>query len=255
MSYSYIGTFVDVRNHKILESATLNILKSLNMHAYHCDLRDIAPTGVGKSEDYPEITKDVYYEFVSYYKKEVRNGISLWPYRRKDWNKTQNAFFLEEEIYEKCKDVLEPYAVKPTLEEYKSFDENNDDIIILYVKRVKNNNGQWYRRKDFEAAQEKITRNYIDKVVELRELKKLKNTKDWFEMSEEGRSNYYEEVNDLECAIEDDYKPELDAIEYILNVFDFLQDTGTRVFNEFGELIYEWDYDDHREIELYIEVD
>lgn len=259
MSYSYIGTFVDVKNKKRLASAELNRLKSLNLQSYRCDLKDVHPTGTAKDEDYPEITTDVYYEFVSYYDLEKLSSSNsnhgFFPYRKKDWNKTQNAYYIYEEEYEKRKDELEQYAVRPTLEEYKSFDENSDGIIIVYKKCVRNNNGQWYRREDFEKAEEKITKAYIDKTIELHELKKLKNTNDWFEMSENAKSSYFQEVSDLETAIEDDYQPEFDAIKYILNVFDFLEDTGTPIYNGFGELSYEWSYDDHREIELYIEVD
>ena len=256
MSYSYIGTFVDVKNKKRISSGVLNRLKSLNMHSYHCDLRDISPTGTAKDEDFPEITNDVYFEYIAYFKKELLDEFTLCPYRKKEWNKTQNAYFVNEDVYNKLKSKFAPYEIKISLEDYKSFDENSTDIVILYEKRVRKNNGKWYRREDFEKAEEKLAKAYIDKTIELHELKKLKNTKDWFEMSDEAKSSYFQEVSDLEDAINDDYRPEFDAIEYILNLFEYLQeDMGTPKYNEFGELSYEWNYDDGREIELYIEVD
>ena len=256
MSYSYIGTFVDVKNKKRISSGVLNRLKSLNMYRYRCDLKDIYPTGTAKDEDFPEITSYVYYEYVAYFKKEILDKFILYPYRKKEWNKTQNAYFVNEEIYNERKSEFDPYEIKISLEDYKSFDENSSDIVILYEKRVRKNNGQWYRREDFEKAEEKIAKAYIDKTIELHELKKMKNTKDWFEMSEEAKSSYFQDVSDLESAIEEDYRPEFNAIEYILSLFEYLQDDmGTPKYNEFGELSYEWSYDDKREIELYIEVD
>ena len=255
MSYTFIGTFVDVKNKRRIASAELGRLKSLNTHRYACDLKDIHPTGTAKDEDYPEITMDVHYEYISYFKKELLDKFSLNHYRKKDWNKTQNAYFVDENFYNEHKEEFAPYEIKVTLEDYKSFNENSTDIVILYEKRIRKNNGQWYRKEDFEKVEETLGKTYIDKIIELHELKKLKNTKEWFEMSEDAKNSYLSEVGYLEEAINEYHEPEYNAIEYILNIFDFLEDVGTPVYNEFGELRYEWNYDDKREIELYIEVD
>lgn len=254
MSYSYLGTFVDVENHRKIITADISRLKSLNQYSYHCDLKDIHPTGTAKDEDYPDITTDIYYEYIAYFKKDILDKFTLCPYRKKDWNKTQNAYFVNEDVYNERKSELEPYEIKLSLEDYKSFDENSSDIIILYKKVVKKNDGQWYRREDFEKVEKALKDNYLNKVLELHDLKKLRNTKEWFEMSEKAKNSYLEEVSYLESSIEEDYEPEYNAVEYILSVFDLLEDEGLPAPNEFGEVSYEWSYDDKRKIELYIEV-
>lgn len=258
MSYSYLGTFVDVKNHRKIITADISRLKSLNQYAYKCDLKDICPTGKAKDEDYPDITTDILYEFVSYYDREklFKSGIkiNIQPYRKKEWNKTKDAFYVTEEEYEKYKEAMEPYAVNPSLEELKTFDEDDKGIIILYKRYKKKNDGQWYRAADFEKVEKALKDTYQSKVLELHELKKLRNTKDWFEMSEEAKNSYLEEVSYLESAIEEEYEPEYEAVEYILSIFSFLEEEGLPVPNEFGEISYEWSYDDNREIELYIEV-
>lgn len=257
MSYSYIGTFVDVKNKKRIVSADVSVLKNINERAYSCDLRDITPTGIAKDEDYPEITKDYIYEYVGYYKTEVadKTGIPLSPYRKKEWNKTLNAFYVTEEQLEANKEAIAPFELKPSFEELKSFDESRKDIIVLYVQHIRSCNGQWYRQEDFKKVEPAFKREYEDRKETLRGLKAFRNTKDWFELSEEGKESYFEELSSAE-EMYDDAEISYNTLEYILNIFEFLkEDVGYPQVNEFKERSYLWEYEDKREIELYIEVD
>ena len=246
MSYGFLGTFVDVHNKRVLFTAELNRLKSLNLRG----------TGTAKDEDYPDITTDVYYDYVGYYKKEIlESGIIFYPYRKKEWNQTKNAYYLSEMVIGGNIGLLQAYEIRPSLDELTTFNEDNDDIIILYAKKIKKNGGQWYRYDDFSNAEEKIKEEYFKKRDELIELRKFRNTKEYFEMSEEGKNSYLSEVSYLEESVEDSEWEYL-SIEYILNVFDFIkEDVGYPKTNEFGEKSYEWYYDDKRNVELYIEVD
>ena len=255
MSYGFIGTFVDVKNKRVIATADLDRLKSLNLRSYACDLKDIMPTGTAKDEDYPDITTYVSYEYVGYYKPRIlENVLGFTPYRKKEWNTTKNAYYLPEDVIDINASLLEKYELNPTIEEIKTLDENGDNIIILYSRRVKRNNGQWYRQDDFLNVEEKITNEYFKKRDDLNDLKKFRNTKEYFEMSEDGKNSYLSEVEYLEESL-DEYKYEYEAVEYILHVFEFLMDDMANVSTDnFGEKKYEWSYDDKREIELYIEV-
>lgn len=257
MSYSYLGHFVDVKNKRVIASADVSILKSLNEHSYACDLKDITPTGSANDDDYTALTKTIYYEFISYYKASIITDfpeLNFVSYRKKDWNKTKNAYFIEENVYKENKERLSEYEVKPTIEEMTTFNEDSDDIIILYEKSIKSNDGKWYRYSDFANAEEKIKEAYFKKRDEFNELKKLRNTKDYFEMSEDGKNSYLEEIGYMEESVEE-YESEYYAIEYITSIFNFFkEDVGFAKFNEFGEIKYAWYYEDKREIELYIEV-
>ena len=256
MSYSYIGTFVDVKNKKRIITADLSRLKAINLHSYRCDLRDVSPSGTAKDEDYLDITHDVIYDYAAYYRKEVVDNVEVnfVPYRKKDWNKDFNAFFITEEEYEANKDTLATYEIQLSVKEMAEFDESREDIIILYKKKVKKNDGVWYRLADFKKAEDKIKSEYLNKRDELHNLRKLRNTKEWFEMSEEARNNYLEEVGYMEESLEE-LECEYDAITYILNIFEFLQeDMGYPDKNEFDEVNYIWQDKDNREIEVYIEV-
>lgn len=255
MSYGFLGTFVDVKNKRVLFTAELDRLKSLNMRRYACDLKDIIPHGTAKDEDYPDITTDVCYEYVGYYAPKIlENVLGFVPYRKKEWNKTKNAYYLPEDVIETNKVLLSNYEVRPTIEELTTLNEDSDDIIILYAKKVKNNGGCWYRYEDFHQAEDKIKEEYFKKRDELRDLTKLRNTKEYFEMSEEGKNSYLSEVGYLEESVEE-CELEYLAIEYILNIFDFIkEDIAFPKTNEFGEKSYVLSYEDKRDIELYIEV-
>ena len=258
MGYGFIGTFVNIKNKQVIATVNLDRLKSLNMTRYDCDFEDISPSGTAKDEDYPDITSYAYYEYVSYYKKEIFDkfpNVEFKQYRKKEWNKTANAYYVEEAVYNEKKDEFEAYAVRPSMEELlHCFNENDESIIILYKKEIRKNRGMWFKYSDFANAEEKIKKEYFDKRDELRDLKKLRNTKEWFEMSEDGKNSYLSEVNYLEEDIEE-YEWKYNAIEYIIAIFDlFKEDTAVVTKNEFEELDYQWSYDDKREIELYIEV-
>lgn len=258
MSYGFLGTFVDVKNKRILFTAELDRLKSLNERAYSCELKNIYPTGTAKDEDYPDVTTDVMYEYVGYYKQNVIPELAhlgFDTYRKKEWNRTNKAYYLPEDVIGSNADILSAYEVKPAMEELTTFNEDSDDIIILYAKRIKNNNGSWYRYEDFSQAEEKIKSEYFKKLEELYDLKKIRNTKEYFEMSENGKESYLSEVSYFEDLVEE-CKWEYDAIEYILHIFDFIkEDIGFQKVNEFGEKSFDWYYDDNRDVELYIEVD
>lgn len=255
MSYGFLGTFVDVKNKRVIMTAELDRLKALNLQRYACVLKDITPTGTANDEDYPDITNDVYYDYVGYYRPNIlENALGFTPYRKKEWNKTKNAYYLYEDVVEANKTLLSKYEIKPTLEELQTFNEDGDDIIILYARKTKNNGGSWYRYSDFSKAEEKIKEEYFKKRDELNELRKLRNTKDYFEMSEDGKNSYLSEVGYLEESLEE-YESEYQAIEYILNIFEFFkEDVAYPSINNFDEKSYTWYYDDKREIELYIEV-
>lgn len=257
MGYSYIGKFVDIKNRRRIINADLSFLKSLNERSYDCELGDITPTGRAKNEDFPDVTSDYEYSFVGYYKSGIINNEDFWKYLhryiRKDWNKTVDAYFVEEIDLDELSEKMEPYCVKPSINELAKFDEKASGVVILYAKKKTDLHGYWYKKSDFEAQKDKYEKKFFDAYDRLEKLRSLKDTKDWFEMSDNARENYWEDFNYAESDL-NELRYEYEAIANIINIFEFLEDEGIEKINEFGEASYTWEYNDKREIELFIEV-
>ena len=258
MSYSYIGKFVDVKNHRHIINSDISILKNLNELSYSCSLRGIEPTGTAKSDDYPELTRETVYSYVSQYHSEILKDENLSKflsaYYKKDWNNELDAYYVEEDALEQNADAFVKYSVIDGETDGEADGEYvSADYVLIYVKKIRKVDGAWYRKEDFEHAESKIKSQYFEKYDELKKLKSLRNTKDWFEMSEEARNNYFSEVDYLEEALEE-AEWSYNAITYILNVFSFLEDEGRVELNEYGEENWIWSYDDKRKIEVFIEV-
>ena len=261
MSYSLIGHFVDVHNKKIIVSAELGFMKNLNTMRYSNEFENITATGTAKDEDYPEITEHTYTEFQGYYQKSVINDPELkdnFIVKEKTHKEGINGYCFDKAFIEEHKEIFEKYEVHPTLEELMKKDSSEDiekKYLLLYYREAKKNHGTWFKPNDFEDAVDDIKKEYEEKKARIDKLKSLKDTRDWFEMSEEARNNLLKELGWAEEDFQDaDWK--YWAIQKMVNILDFIkEDVGFMYKDETGSTRYMWNYDDKREIEIYIEVD
>ena len=256
MSYSYIGHFVDVNNHKKVVSADVSFLKNINERAYGCNLNGVSPHGTAKSEDYPDITTEACYTWVGYFYRSILNEkYSIYSKNRDNEGRDiVHGYFIDAENYNK--EEFTSKLINVSYEELfkPTFWEEHPDVISLYVKKVKNVDGEWYSFDDFRNAEEKIKNKYLEALKRVNKLEELKNTKDWFEMSDTAQEKYFDE---LDYAKEELEEADINywTIEKILSIFEFLQEDAAETSkNEFDEVNYKWEYDLHRKIEVFIEV-
>jgi len=258
MSYTLIGHFVDVKNKKVICSAELGFMKILNSMRYSNEFDDVIPTGKTKDSDYPEITQYTDCEFLGYFKKEFLDDTKFYgSYKEKTRNDIRSevkSYVFLQGMYDGIKNEVKEYIVNLPFNEISSPDFN-EKYILLYNSEIKASNGTWFGASDFKDVEEKLKSEYFSKKERVQKLNSLRDTKDWFEMSDDARNNVLEEIGYAEEDFEETgYKYE-SAVK-INNILDFIQsDLGFRYINGDGETRYEWNYDDDREIEIYIEVD
>ena len=260
MGYSLIGHFVDVKNKKRMVSADLGFMKNLNERRYSNEFEGINATGKTKDEDYPEITEYTYTEFQGYYQKSVIDDPELkgnFVIKEKTHKEGINGYCFDKAFIEEHKETFEKYEVHPSLEEMVKggTEDFNKKTVLLYYRETKKNNGTWFKSSDFTGSEEKFKKEYEEKKSRVDKLKSLKDTKEWFEMSEDGRNNCLEEINWAEEDLQDaEWK--YWSIQKMNHIIDFIcEDVGFPYKDETGSTRYMWNYDDKREIEIYIEVD
>ncbi len=260
MSYSLIGHFVDVKNKKIICSAELGFMKNLNERRYSNEFEGITPTGTANDDDYPEITKYHSTEFIGYFKKEFLDDVKLYgTYReklRKEMNTEAKSYVLLDGKYESNKEYMEKYAANLSLNELlNKGDDFDQKYILLYRSDTKSSNGTWFKLSDFSGVQDFLRKEYEEKKVRLDKLNSMKDTTEWFEMSENARNNLLEEIGYASEDLEE-IEWKYDSIVKMNNILDFInEDLGFRYEDEDGCTRYSWKYNDNREIEIYIEVD
>lgn len=260
MSYSLIGHFVDVKNKKVICSAELGFMKNLNERRYSNDFEGVTPTGTAHDEDYPEITRYRSIEFIGYFKKSFLDDDEFYgAYKekiRKEMNTEAKAYVFLDGKYEPQKEKLEKYSANLSLNELMNKGDDFDKkYILLYRSEIKDSGGTWFKASDFAGVQDSIKKDYEEKKARFSKLNSMKDTKEWFEMSETGQNNLLEEISYISEDLED-VEWKYDAIVKMNNILDFItEDLGFRYNDEDGCTRYSWKYNDNRDVEIYIEVD
>ena len=258
MSYSLIGKFVDVKNKRRIMDAELDFLKNLNDTRYSCRFADVESSSTTNDDDFPDVTTYIEHDYVGYYNRKIMQtqwaGQNFREYIKPHSNPGL-GYSVDKAFFEDHRADFEMFVVSPTVEEMmKGFDEKSD-IICVYTRKDAKSGGIWYKQEDFEKGKEIIEKHYNEILEKKQKLDAIKYSKDWYEMSEKARNEFLEDYSYIEEDLED-AQWKVWSVNKIINILDFFNENyGERVVDVYGETSYVWNYDDKRQIEVYIEVD
>lgn len=259
MGYDLHGYLVNTKTKQVLVQGNMNILKNLNNRSYSADFDAIESTSKSKIEDYPEISEQYTNCYIGRYPKENYDAIALLlnkenlirrPIQGGDESKYCAYLYKgsEELFNEKENELRNLEATSP--EVYGDAER----CFSLYQRRKEAICGNWYTLNDFINALPHFTEEFDKANTRLTELRLLRNSKDWFEMSEKAQNGLIEELS----YVEDDYdtaRYRLNSIEYITWLMQFFKDDiCTVTTGEDGERKYHFGYNDDYDIELFVEV-
>ena len=261
MSYSLFGRFIDVKNKKILAEGYIDFMKNVSEMRYSARFDGVEPDFKIKTEDFSDLFELYESQFVMYSSKEILDdeifvkNSHKWRFaeRNKAVEKYKNIL-LDEDFYEENKEHMTEFNVKLDLKSLFDRDTKNDDIITISVKKRENISGIWYTYNSFEGLLKELTLELKEKRERVDALNKTRWSAEYYNMSEEGRSNFIsdleyeqEELEDLQCKV--------DSVNRLLSIFEFF--SGDMCFEDEdpdGIRILKTPYEDGRKVELFVEV-
>lgn len=261
MSYSLFGRFIDVKNKKILAEGYIDFMKNVSEMRYSARFDGVEPDFKIKTEDFSDLFELYESQFVMYSSKEILDdeifvkNSHKWRFaeRNKAVEKYKNIL-LDEDFYEENKEHMTEFNVKLDLKSLFDRDTKNDDIITISVKKRENISGIWYTYNSFEGLLKELTLELKEKRERVDALNKTRWSAEYYNMSEEGRSNFIsdleyeqEELEDLQCKV--------DSVNRLLNIFEFFSsDMCFEDKDPDGIRILKTPYEDGRKVELFVEV-
>ena len=255
MSYSLIGHFVDVDNKKVMLSADVSFLKNINTTRYSNKFEKIMPSGKSIDSDYPEITTYTYADFENYYSKSILNdpeiSNSFAHYEANGgYSNPADMYIVDSDFFNVNKDVFEKYLVSPPNGfPNADFIANN---ISIYVRKCDKNCGNWFKESDFEKFLPDFENEYKSKEKQYNYLQSMRNSKDWFEMSETGRNNLLDEISVVGEDLEDAKWKYFSVLKF-LNIIEFLRTDVCEMQKDCnGCTNHLWNVNENHEIEIYI---
>ena len=100
---------------------------------------------------------------------------------------------------------------------------DSPEYISLYAKQINPRRGHYYDYKDFTDLKEKLKTKYDGQIRRLIKLENIKDSVDYFKLSNEEKDDFLctiddlkEEINDIEWGIE--------ACSYFMSIIDFYED-------------------------------
>lgn len=263
MSYSYIGHFCDVTNKKRLFSTDVSVLKNLNERGYDCVLENIRPSGKGNVKDYPDINCFYSFTFVNYfdnsvidkfYQEQAKGNVSAsimnLPGKEKNYN-GHKCYIADDRFFDWVRKEYDEQTLGSVIIDSKN-------TVMLFKQNITEaENGYWYTEKDFSDREEALLKEQEEAYKRLVKLQTIRDTKDWFEMSEDARNNYFDEVS----YAEEDYQDKrwkYESIVEILALFRAVDDMAVlknKTFESYGVVFKETKFErDKGDLELFIEV-
>lgn len=261
MSYSLFGRFIDIKNKKILAEGYIDFMKNVSEMRYSAKFDEVEPDFKIKTEDFSDLFELYESQFVMYSSKEILDdeifvkNSHKWRFteRNKAAEKYKNIL-LDEDFYEENKEHMTEFNVKLDLKSLFDRDTKNDDIITISVKKRENVSGVWYTYDSFVGLLEKLTLELKEKRESVDALNKTRWSSEYYNMSEDGKSNF---ISDLEYEKEDleDLQYKVDSVNKLLNIFEFVSsDMCFEDEDSDGIRILNASYGDGREVELFVEV-
>lgn len=261
MSYSLFGRFIDVKNKKILAEGYIDFMKNVSEMRYSDRFDGVEPDFKIKTEDFSDLFESYESQFIMYSSKEILDD-EIFVKNSHRWRFTEsnkavekyNNILLDEDFYEENKEHMTEFNVKLDLKSLFDRDTKNDDIITISVKKRENVSGVWYTYDSFVGLLEKLTLELKEKRESVDALNKTRWSSEYYNMSEDGKSNF---ISDLEYEKEDleDLQYKVDSVNKLLNIFEFVSsDMCFEDEDSDGIRILNASYGDGREVELFVEV-
>jgi hypothetical protein len=246
MGYGLVGKFIDKTNRKLLGSYDMDFLKNLNDCGYSSTFSDIESTSTTVDSDFPEVTVSKEIIFKSFYKNDILQFLSPksfqeyttpWCYQEYD------AYIVNPEVLDSIKDFL--------VDDYTKDKEN---LVAVFCIEEINYNGTWYTFKDISDGRDKIQKEYEEAQEEVRRLRNMKNSIQYFEMSENGKNDLLSELKYAEDSLEE-WKWNLDSVNSLYYLFDNLaHNLYYNSYDEFGVEHISASWRNKRNVEVFIEV-
>ena len=261
MGYSLFGRFIDIKNKKILAEGYIDFMKNVSEMRYSAKFDDVEPDFKIKTEDFSDLFELYESQFIMYSSKEILDdeifvkNSHRWRFteRNKVVEKYKNIL-LDEDFYEENKDHMTEFNVKLDLKSMLDNDAKKDDIITISVKKRESVSGTWYTYDSFTGLLKQLTLELKEKRESVNALNKIRLSAEYYNMSEDGRSNF---ISDLEYEKEDleDLQCKVDSLNKLLNIFEFVSsDMCFEDEDPDGIRILNAAYGDGREVELFVEV-
>lgn len=261
MSYSLFGRFIDVKNKKILAEGYIDFMKNVSDMRYSARFDGVEPDFKIKTEDFSDLFELYESQFVMYSSKEILDD-EVFVKNSHRWRFTEKGkvvekyknIILDEDFYEENKDHMTEFNVKLDLKSMFDNDAKKDDIITISVKKRESVSGTWYTYDSFTELLKQLTLELKEKRESVDALNKIRLSAEYYNMSEEGRSNF---ISDLEYEKEDldDLQYKVDSVNKLLNIFEFFSsDMCFEGEDSDGIRVLNTSYEDGREVELFVEV-
>ena len=261
MSYSLFGRFIDIKNKKILAEGYIDFMKNVSDMRYSARFDGAEPDFKIKTEEFSDLFELYESQFIMYSSKEILDdeifvkNSHRWRFteRNKAVEKYKNIL-LDEDFYEENKDHITEFNVKLDLKSMFDNDAKKDDIITICVKKRENVSGIWYTYDSFAELLKQLTLELKEKKESVNALNKTRWSAEYYNMSEDGKSNF---ISDLEYEKEDleDLQCKVDSVNKLLNIFEFVSsDMCFEDEDPDGIRILNTAYGDGREVELFVEV-
>ena len=260
MSYSLFGRFIDVKNKKILAEGYIDFMKNVSDMRYSARFDGVEPDLKIKTEDFSDLFELYESQFVMYSSKEILDdevfvkNSHRWRFTERNLpiEKSKNIL-LDEDFYEENKDRMAEFNVKLDLKSLFD-DAKKDDIITVCVKKKENVSGIWYTYDSFAGLLKELTLELKEKREHVDALNKTRWSSEYYNMSEEGKSDFIsdleyeqEELEDLQCKV--------DSVSRLINIFEFFSsDMCFEDEDPDGIRILKTPYEDGRKVELFVEV-
>ena len=244
MGYGLTGIFFEPKEKKEILRVDLDFLKCLNDRSYSASFTDINDVYFEDSQDYNQQLL---------YRNRIEDGYFRDDILKQDFFKGERAYSLNifpsyEVHMSQYDDHKEDYN-KYRVEGVSINDMKNVIYITFYSYEVEK--GHWFDYGCFEEARKIITKRYEDAREKLKKLTDQEYTKDWFEMSEDARNRWCEEVSWAQEGLEEE-ETEKEAIDKIVNLYDIVNNNlGIKV----KEGAVDWNHFESRNCRLFIYVD
>lgn len=245
MGYGLVGKFVDKTTRKMLGSYDMDFLKNLNDCSYSSTFSNIESTSSTVDSDFPEVTTSKEIIFKNFYKKDICQFLSSESFQeyKSPW----------------CYKDYKAYIVNPealdSIDTLKTNDmEDTENVVAVFCIEEIKYKGTWYTLKDVSDGRKKIQKEFENAKEEVRRLRDMKNSIQYFEMSENAKNGLLTELRYAEDGLEE-CEWNLGSINSLYYLFiNLAQNLYYVSCDEFGVEHVFASWENKRDIELFIEV-